>query len=60
MDSPLKAICYMDSGALASDEVVVSIVCERLEKDNCCSGFILDGFPRTVARQCHFSRHLCG
>jgi len=44
----LKAKAMMDSGALVADEVVVGIVQERLAKVDCESGFILDGFPRTV------------
>ncbi|MEZ4598441.1 MAG: adenylate kinase [Syntrophotaleaceae bacterium] len=46
----LKAKELMDKGALVSDEVVVGIVRERLGKKDCDSGFILDGFPRTVAQ----------
>ena len=41
---------YMDSGRLVPDEVVVGLVKERLEKDDCAQGFILDGFPRTRAQ----------
>jgi adenylate kinase len=44
----LKAKAMMDAGALVADEVVVGIVQERLLKDDCSAGFILDGFPRTV------------
>jgi len=44
----LKAKECMDSGALVPDEVVIGIVQERLQQDDCGSGFILDGFPRTV------------
>jgi len=44
----LKAKSYMDSGALVPDEVVIEIIRERLAKDDCRNGFILDGFPRTV------------
>lgn len=44
----LKAKECMDSGALVPDEVVVGIVRERLQQEDCQSGFILDGFPRTV------------
>lgn len=46
----LKAKAFMDEGALVPDEVVVGIVRERLSKQDCDSGFILDGFPRTVAQ----------
>jgi adenylate kinase len=45
-----KARCYMDAGTLVPDEVVVGIVEERLAKPDCSSGFILDGFPRTVVQ----------
>jgi adenylate kinase len=44
----LKAKKIMESGGLVSDEVVLSIVKERIEKNDCENGFILDGFPRTV------------
>lgn len=43
-----KAKSYMDKGLLVPDEVVVSIVKDRLTKDDCKEGFLLDGFPRTV------------
>lgn len=46
----VKAKEFMDQGALVSDEVVVGIVKERLSKPDCAAGFILDGFPRTVAQ----------
>ena len=46
----VRAKAFMDSGALVPDEVVVGIVCERLLQADCSSGFILDGFPRTVAQ----------
>ena len=39
---------YTDRGALVPDEVVIGIIKERLAKDDCRNGFILDGFPRTV------------
>ena len=45
-----RAKVCMDSGALVPDEVVVGIVCERLQQSDCSPGFILDGFPRTVAQ----------
>lgn len=39
---------YMDKGALVPDEVTIGIVKERLLKDDCKKGFLLDGFPRNV------------
>ncbi len=44
----LAAKDYMDDGNLVPDEIVVSVVCERISQDDCKNGFILDGFPRTV------------
>ncbi len=44
----LKAKSYMDSGKLVPDEVVIGIIEERLQNDDCKNGFILDGFPRTI------------
>ncbi|EIT84036.1 adenylate kinase [Fictibacillus macauensis ZFHKF-1] len=46
----LEAKSYMDSGNLVPDEVTIGIVRERLAKDDCEKGFLLDGFPRTVAQ----------
>jgi adenylate kinase len=46
----VRAKSYMDAGGLVPDEVVVGIVRERLQQDDCRAGFILDGFPRTVAQ----------
>ena len=43
-----QAKACMDSGKLVPDEVTIGIVRERLAKDDCKKGFILDGFPRTV------------
>lgn len=45
-----KAKEYMDAGQLVPDEVTIGIVKERLMKPDCQKGFILDGFPRTVAQ----------
>lgn len=39
---------YLDSGNLVPDEVTISLVKERLAKDDCANGFLLDGFPRTL------------
>jgi adenylate kinase len=43
-----EAKSYMDKGALVPDEVVIGLVRERIQKEDCENGFILDGFPRTV------------
>lgn len=43
-----KAKEYMDKGLLVPDELVVSIVQDRLTKEDCVNGFLLDGFPRTI------------
>ncbi|MDC3414621.1 adenylate kinase [Aquibacillus sp. 3ASR75-11] len=45
-----KAKGYMDQGELVPDEVTIGIVKERLSKDDCAKGFLLDGFPRTLAQ----------
>ena len=44
----LKAKSYIDAGQLVPDEVVIGIIKDRLSKDDCSNGFILDGFPRTI------------
>ena len=46
----LRAKDVMHSGQLVSDEIVVGIVAERIDMDDAKRGFILDGFPRTVAQ----------
>lgn len=46
----MQAKSFMDKGALVPDEVTIGIVRERLAKDDCKQGFLLDGFPRTVAQ----------
>ena len=43
-----KAKNYMDQGLLVPDELVVDLVADRIQKDDCKDGFILDGFPRTI------------
>lgn len=43
-----KAKGYMDAGLLVPDELVCELVVDRLQKDDCVKGFILDGFPRTI------------
>ena len=46
----LKAKAVMDAGGLVSDEIVVGIISDRIEEADAKKGFILDGFPRTVAQ----------
>lgn len=49
-DLGLEAKRYMDEGKLVPDEVTTGIVKERLSKADCDKGFLLDGFPRTMAQ----------
>lgn len=44
----IKAKTYIEAGKLVPDDVVIGIIQERLAKDDCKGGFILDGFPRTI------------
>lgn len=43
-----KAKAIMDAGKLVSDDIVNAIVDERLDREDCANGFILDGYPRTL------------
>lgn len=43
-----KAKTYMDQGQLVPDELTVDLVIDRIQKDDCKNGYILDGFPRTI------------
>ncbi len=43
-----KAKAYMDEGQLVPDELTCNLVVDRIHKDDCSNGFILDGFPRTI------------
>lgn len=46
----LEAKSYIDAGKLVPDDVVIAIVKERLAQDDCKKGYVLDGFPRTIAQ----------
>jgi len=45
-----KAKEFMEAGKLVTDEIVIGIIADRIEEDDCRNGFLLDGFPRTIAQ----------
>lgn len=55
----IRAKQYMDKGLLVPDEVTIDIVKDRLTKDDCKNGFLLDGFPRTVKQAEALDEFLC-
>jgi adenylate kinase len=46
----VEAEKYMSSGQLVPDEVIIGVITERLKQDDCKVGYLLDGFPRTIAQ----------
>jgi adenylate kinase len=49
---------YLDAGGLVPDDLTVGLVRDRLQAPDCANGFILDGFPRTIAQAEAFDRYL--
>ena len=47
-EAGLQAKQYTEQGKLVPDEVVVAMLSERIAKDDCANGYVLDGFPRTI------------
>ena len=45
-----KAKTYMDKGELVPDELVVDLIMDRFKEADCANGYVLDGFPRTIAQ----------
>jgi len=54
----MLAKSYMEKGDLVPDEVTIGIVEERLQEPDCANGFLLDGFPRTIAQAEAFDKFL--
>jgi adenylate kinase len=53
-----KAQAFMDKGELVPDQLVTDLVAERIQKSDCQQGFLLDGFPRTIAQADALSKEL--
>ena len=53
-----KAKAYMDQGQLVPDELVIELVKDRITKDDCKDGMIMDGFPRTIPQAEAFDQML--
>ena len=55
-----KAKTYMDQGLLVPDELVVDLVVDRVNQDDCANGYVLDGFPRTIPQAEALTKALAG
>lgn len=49
---------HMDKGSLVPDEITISLILDRIRKDDCVNGFIFDGFPRTLPQAEHLEQAL--
>ena len=49
-ENGLKAKAFIEAGQLVPDEIVIGILQDRIAQEDCANGFILDGFPRTIAQ----------
>ena len=47
-DLSKRLASYLDNGELVPDAVIIDVVRDRVGQDDCCNGFLLDGFPRTL------------
>lgn len=55
-----KAKTYMDQGLLVPDELVVDLVVDRVNQEDCTKGYVLDGFPRTIPQAEALNKALAG
>ena len=55
-----KAKTYMDQGLLVPDELVVDLVVDRVNQEDCANGYVLDGFPRTIPQAEALTKALAG
>lgn len=55
-----KAKTYMDQGLLVPDELVVDLVVDRVNQEDCKNGYVLDGFPRTIPQAEALTKALAG
>ena len=57
----IEAKKVMDAGGLVSDDIIIGLVKDRLQQDDCKAGYLFDGFPRTIPRavSAHAARPAC-